>query len=94
MDEVLFLAIRGPRTFTGEDVIEITCHNNPFIIQNIIECVIGCGARLAQPGEFSRQAVENNKLDLIQAEAINELIQANSQQTLKQSLEQLQGIVS
>ncbi len=94
IDEVMFFAMRGPKTFTGEDVIEITSHNNPFIIENILQQIIHCGARLAQPGEFSRQAVENNKLDLIQAEAINELIQANSQQVLKQSLEQLRGSLS
>lgn len=94
IDEVMFFAMRGPKTFTGEDVIEITSHNNPFIIENILQRIIECGARLAQPGEFSRQAVENNKLDLIQAEAINELIQANSQQILKQSLEQLRGSLS
>lgn len=94
LDEVLFFAMRGPKTFTGEDVIEITCHNNPFIIESVLQRIIECGSRLAQPGEFSRQAVENNKLDLIQAEAINELIQANSQHVLKQSLEQLQGSFS
>ena len=94
IDEVMFFAMRGPRTFTGEDFIEITSHNNPFIIENILQRIIECGARLAQPGEFSRQAVENNKIDLLQAEAINELIQANSQQTLKQSLGQLQGSFS
>lgn len=94
IDEVMFFAMRGPKTFTGEDVIEITSHNNPFIIENILQRIIQCGARLAQPGEFSKQAVENNKLDLIQAEAINELIQANSQQVLKQSLEQLRGSLS
>jgi tRNA modification GTPase len=94
LDEVLFFAMRGPRSFTGEDVIEITSHNNPFVIESILLCIIKCGARLAQPGEFSRQAVENNKLDLIQAEAINEIIQANSQHILKQSLQQLQGSLS
>ena len=94
IDEVMFFAMQGPKTFTGENVIEITCHNNPFIIENILQRMIECGARLAQPGEFSRQALENNKLDLVQAEAINEVIQANSQYTLKQSLEQLQGSLS
>lgn len=94
IDEVMFFAMRGPKTFTGEDVIEVTCHNNSFILEAILQRAIECGGRLAQPGEFSRQAVENNKLDLIQAEAINELIQANSQQSLKQSLEQLQGSLS
>ena len=94
LDEVLFFIMHAPRTFTGENVVEITCHNNSFIIENIIERLVNCGARLAQAGEFSRQAVENNKLDLVQTEPINELIQANSQQLLKQSLDQLQGSFS
>lgn len=94
LDEVMFLVMHGPKTFTGSHVVEITTHNNPFIIQNVIERVIACGARPAQNGEFTRQAVENGKLDLIKAEAINELIHANSQQLLKQSLEQLEGSFS
>ncbi len=94
LDEVMFLAMHAPRTFTGEEVIEITCHNNPFIIESIIERLIVCGARPAQNGEFSRQAVENGKLDLLKAEAINELIHANSQQALKLSLSQLEGSFS
>lgn len=91
VDQVLFLVMRAPHTFTGEDTVEITCHNNPFIIQNILQIAIRAGARLAQEGEFSRKAVENSKIDILQAEAINDLIHANTQLTLKQSLSQLQG---
>ena len=94
IDEVLFFVMHGPKTFTGEDTIEITCHNNPFIIENIINQLITCGARLAQPGEFSRQAVENGKLDILQAEAIKELIHAQSQESLKLSLSQIHGSFS
>jgi tRNA modification GTPase len=94
LDEVLFLAMRGPRTFTGEDTIEITCHNNQFLIEALIARLITCGARPAQPGEFTRTAVENNKIDLVQAEAINELIHAQSQHALKQALNQLEGSLS
>lgn len=94
IDEVLFFIMHGPKTFTGENVVEISTHNNPFIIQNVIKELINNGARLAQNGEFTRQAVLNNKMDLIKAEAINELIQANSEQLLKQSLEQMQGTFS
>lgn len=94
LDEVLFLAMRGPRTFTGEDTIEITCHNNQFLIELLIARIIACGARPAQPGEFTRIAVENNKIDLLQAEAINELIHANSQQALKHAFNQLEGSLS
>jgi tRNA modification GTPase len=91
IDQVLFLLMRAPHTFTGDDTVEITCHNNPFIIQNIIQAALTAGARVAQEGEFSRRAVGNNKINIIQAEAINDLIHANTQLALKQSLSQLQG---
>jgi tRNA modification GTPase len=91
LDQVLFLLMHAPHTFTGDDTVEITCHNNPFIIQNILTAAITAGARLAQEGEFSRRAVQNNKIDILQAEAINDLIHANTQLALKQSLSQLEG---
>jgi tRNA modification GTPase len=91
IDQVLFFVMHAPNTFTGETTVEITCHNNPFIIQNILHVAIAAGARLAQQGEFSRQAVQNNKIDILQAEAINDLIHANTQLALKQSLSQLEG---
>ncbi len=94
LDEVLFIIMHGPRTFTGENTVEITCHNNPFIIEAIIERIIECGARLAHNGEFSRQAVMNQKIDLAQAEAINDLIHAQSQEELKRSLCQVKGSLS
>src|SRR5438445_7077784 len=72
IDQVLFLLMRSPHTFTGDDTVEITCHNNPFIIQNIIQTALAAGARMAQEGEFSRRAVGNNKIDIVQAEAIND----------------------
>jgi len=91
LDQVLFLIMHAPHTFTGENTVEITCHNNPFIIQNILHAAIVAGARMACEGEFSRQAVHNNKIDILQAEAINDLIHANTQLALKQSLSQLEG---
>jgi tRNA modification GTPase len=94
IDQVLFLVMHAPHTFTGDDTVEITCHNNQFIINNIINAAIAAGARVAQQGEFSRNAVANNKIDITQAEAINELIHANTQLSLKQSLAQLQGSLS
>ena len=94
VDQVLFFLMRGPNTFTGEDTIEISCHNNPFIIEKIIQQTINAGARLAEPGEFSKRAFLNKKIDLIQAEAINELINASNQQSLKLSLSQLEGSLS
>lgn len=94
IDEVLFFVMHAPRTFTGENTVEISCHNNPFIIENIIIRLITLGARSAQPGEFSRQAVENGKLDILQAEAIKELIHAQSQESLKLSMQQVTGSFS
>jgi len=94
IDQVLFLLMRAPRTFTGQDTVEITCHNNPFIVESIIQVALSHGARLANSGEFTKRAVLNNKIDLIQAEAINELIHANTQSALKKSLAQLEGSFS
>lgn len=94
VDSVLFMLMHGPRTFTGQDTVEITCHNNQFIIEEIIELAIAKGARLAQEGEFTKRAVINGKIDLVQAEAINELIHAQTQMALKQSLAQLSGSFS
>lgn len=94
IDYVLFFVMHGPRTFTGEHVVEISTHNNQFIIQEIIACAIARGARLAQEGEFCKRAVMNKKIDLVQAEAINELIHAQTQTALKQSLAQVEGSFS
>jgi tRNA modification GTPase len=94
IDQVLFLLMRVPHTFTGDDTVEITCHNNPFIIQRIIAQAIRYGARMAQPGEFTRRAFENKKIDLMQAEAINELLCAQTETALKKSLAQLDGSLS
>ncbi len=94
IDQVLFLVMHAPRTFTGQHTVEITCHNNPFIIEAIIKRAIQVGARIAQNGEFTKRAVMNNKIDVLQAEAINELIHANTQMALKKSLAQIEGSFS
>ncbi len=94
IDHVLFLLMRAPNSFTGQDTVEITCHNNPFIIESIIARAIACGARLAQEGEFSRRAFLNGKIDLLQAESINELIHSQTNMGLKKSLAQVQGSLS
>lgn len=91
IDHVMFIVMRSPKTFTGDDTVEITCHNNPFIVDAIIGEAIKQGARIAQQGEFTKRAFLNKKIDLIQAEAINELIHANTQLALKKSLQQLEG---
>lgn len=94
IDQVMFLLMHGPRTFTGQNTVEITCHNNQALIEQIIGCAIEQGARIAQHGEFTRRAVEHGKIDLMQAEAINELIHAQTELALKKSLAQLEGTLS
>lgn len=94
IDQVLFSIMKNPKTFTGEDTVEITCHNNPFIIEAIINQALFYGARIAQEGEFTRRAIQNGKLDLIQAESINELINSQTQLALKKSLSQVEGSFS
>ncbi len=94
IDQVLFLIMHGPKTFTGQNIVEITCHNNQFLIEQIIDRAIACGARLAGNGEFTQRAVMLGKIDLIQAEAIHDLIHAQSAEALKYSLAQLQGSLS
>lgn len=94
IDQVLFLLMKGPKTFTGQDTVEITCHNNQFLIQKIIDRAIECGARIACNGEFTKRAFFNGKIDLIQAEAINELIKSQTQTAIKSSLQQIDGSLS
>jgi tRNA modification GTPase len=94
IDEVMFLIMYAPKTFTGENTIEITCHNNPLIIERIIRLIINHGARQANAGEFTKRAFLNGKIDLVQAEAIYDVIHAQSEQALQHSLNQLQGSFS
>jgi len=94
IDEVLFFLMKAPKTFTGQNTVEISCHNNPFLINKIISIAISFGARAAEPGEFSKRAFLNNKIDLAQAESINELIGAQNEIVIKKSLEQLKGSLS
>ena len=70
--------MRGPRSFTGEDVVEITCHGNPVVVTAIVDAAVALGARPARPGEFTRRAVENGRLDLLQAEALAAVIDATT----------------
>lgn len=94
IDEVLFLLMKAPKTFTGQDCVEITCHNNQFVIEAIINRAIACGARVAGAGEFTKRAFLNGKLDLLQAEALNDFIHASTEEALQRSMAQLKGSFS
>ncbi len=94
IDEVLFFLMKAPKTFTGQDTVEISCHNSSLIIEKIIQQAIIYGARQAKPGEFTRRAFLNEKLDLVQAEAIQDVITAQSEYALRQSMAQLKGSFS
>lgn len=78
LDEGLLLVFRAPKSYTGEDMVEISCHGNPHILRDVLEAVIAAGARHARPGEFTFRAFLNGRMDLAQAEAVAELIQARS----------------
>lgn len=94
IDSVLLLVMRGPRSYTGEDTVEISCHGGSLITRRVLERVLEAGARPAQPGEFSLQAFLNGKLDLAQAEAVQQLIAAKSELALKSAERQLSGALS
>ena len=91
IDEVLVLAMRGPHSYTAEDTIEIDCHGGIFVVKKILETVIKYGARVADPGEFTKRAFLNGRIDLSQAEAVIDLIHATNEQAVKNSVRQLSG---
>ena len=94
LDEVLVGRMLAPLSYTGEDVYEINCHGGPFIAQRILETCIRTGARLAEPGEFSKRAFLNGKLDLVQAEAVIDLITSRTEVAANLALSQLGGVLS
>jgi tRNA modification GTPase len=91
IDEGLVLYFPAPHSFTGEDVVEFQGHGGKVIMECLLQRIIGCGARVARPGEFSERAFLNDKLDLAQAEAIADLIAANSEQAARSAMRSLQG---
>lgn len=93
VDEVLVMVMRGPKTYTGEDTVEIDCHGGVYAMKRVLETVIKNGAQVAEPGEFTKRAFLNGRLDLSQAEAVMDVIQAKSEVALKSSVEQLKGSV-
>ena len=91
IDEVVLLAYKGPKSFTGEDSVEIMCHGSPLIFNRIIKVALKNGARLATNGEYSSRAYAHGKLNLMQAESINDLINAETEESKKLSLMALKG---
>ena len=91
IDEVLVMVMRAPRTFTGEDTIEINCHGGTFVVKRVLETVLKNGARAAEPGEFTKRAFLNGKMDLSQAEAVIDVINSQSEYALQSSISQLKG---
>lgn len=94
VDDVLILVFRSPRSYTGEDTVEIHCHGGSLVTRKVLEAVLAAGARPAQPGEFTYRAYVNGKLDLAQAEAVQELISAKNDYALDAAEAQLEGRLS
>ncbi|MEY5045501.1 MAG: tRNA uridine-5-carboxymethylaminomethyl(34) synthesis GTPase MnmE [Bacteroidota bacterium] len=91
LDEVVVSLFKGPRSYTGEDVVEISCHGSSFILQQIISTCIRRGARLATPGEFTLRAFLHGKMDLVQAEAVADLIASGTKAAQETALNQVRG---
>lgn len=94
IDEVMVLLMRGPRSFTAEDTVEIDCHGGVLVTRKVLETVLRHGARPADPGEFTKRAFLNGRLDLSQAEAVIDVINAKNEYALQSSVSQLRGSVS
>ncbi len=94
LDEVLMIKMKGPKTFTAEDIVEIDCHGGITILKNILQLVLRQGARAAEPGEFTKRAFVNGKMDLAQAEAVIDLINAKTDEGTRTAAAQLEGRLS
>ena len=90
LDEVLLTVMRKPRSYTGEDIVEIHCHGGAFVVRQILGLVLRQGARQAEPGEFTKRAFLNGRLDLTQAEAVIDLIRAKTDKSAGLALEQVE----
>jgi tRNA modification GTPase len=91
IDETVLSLFRAPRSYTGEDIVEISCHGSPFILQQVVRLCVEKGARLANPGEFTLRAFLNGKLDLAQAEAVADLISSNTTASHRTALQHIRG---
>ena len=91
VDQVVVSIFKGPNSYTGEDVIEISCHGSPYILERLISILIECGCRLAKPGEFTQRAFLNSKLDLAEAESVADLIESKTKASANAALNTLRG---
>lgn len=94
IDEVVISFFVGPHSYTGENVVEVSCHGSPYILERVLESCLDAGARLAEPGEFTLRAFKNGKMDLGQAEAVADLIASESKAAHRVAMQQLKGTFS
>ncbi len=94
LDEVLLTYMQGPRSYTREDVVEVSCHGGPMPLRRVLGVMLKAGARLAQPGEFTQRAFRHGRIDLAQAEAVCDMIRAQSDEAANLALQQLEGTLS
>ena len=94
VDEIMLVLMQAPRSYTCEDVLEIQCHGGYLIVQRVLQLVLRAGARLAEPGEFTKRAFLNGRIDLLQAEAVIELIRGKTEAALALAQHQREGILS
>lgn len=94
IDQGIVIYFKSPHSYTGEDIVELQAHGGPIVLNMILEMTLACGARLAQPGEFTERAFLNNKIDLTQAEAISDIINASSEEYVKSAVRSLEGALS
>ena len=91
IDEAIVIYFEGPRSFTAEDIVEFQCHGGQIVAQKVLDALLAAGARLAEPGEFSKRAFHNGRIDLTEAEAIAQLIEAKSEDAAKILARQMKG---
>ena len=94
LDEVLVSVMKAPKSYTGEDIVEVNCHGGILMMNRILETILKSGARMAEPGEFTKRAFLNGKMDLTKAEAVMDIIHAKNELALKSSVSQLKGSIS
>ncbi|MBM3321498.1 MAG: tRNA uridine-5-carboxymethylaminomethyl(34) synthesis GTPase MnmE [Candidatus Eisenbacteria bacterium] len=94
IDEVLLVVFRAPHSYTGEDSVEMSCHGSPYLVRRLVRRLAEAGARLAEPGEFTRRAFRNGRIDLAEAEAVADLVRARTEGAARSALAQLRGGLS